>query len=80
MWKIFSVPCGSALYKFHCNMMILNWDVAGRGRGLTIFPKTITRSVGIRGKICYCNLLSGQIHGIPENGTGMVITEMKRFY
>jgi hypothetical protein len=18
MWKIFSVPCGSALYKFHC--------------------------------------------------------------
>jgi hypothetical protein len=20
MWKIFSVPCGSALYKFHCTL------------------------------------------------------------
>jgi hypothetical protein len=20
MWKIFSVPCGSTLYKFHCSM------------------------------------------------------------
>jgi hypothetical protein len=23
MWKIFSVPCGSALYKFHCISMFL---------------------------------------------------------
>jgi hypothetical protein len=22
MWKIFSVPCGSALYKFHCSTII----------------------------------------------------------
>jgi hypothetical protein len=25
MWKIFSVPCGSALYKFHCI-----WNVSYR--------------------------------------------------
>jgi hypothetical protein len=22
MWKIFSVPCGSALYKFHCTRIV----------------------------------------------------------
>jgi hypothetical protein len=27
MWKIFSVPCGSALYKFHCIYVIVQFGV-----------------------------------------------------
>jgi hypothetical protein len=36
MWKIFSVPCGSALYKFHCINETSVWIHVTMGYVVTI--------------------------------------------
>jgi hypothetical protein len=60
MWKIFSVPCGSALYKFHC---ILKRSVGYVGIQLrsvsgTIFPWTSLTSITVlRIVVIMCRLI-----------------------
>jgi hypothetical protein len=47
MWKIFSDPCGSALYKFHC-ILFFNGGVRAVAFNNTIFwAASLCNSVGV---------------------------------
>jgi hypothetical protein len=58
MWKIFSVPCGSALYKFHCTNSVITTATASTTTKLE--PNVI-----IVIYYYYCDRLSGLVARVP---------------